>query len=394
MTKTLKHFTSTLCLVGLASLAGACTSRNYGGTDPTPGDLLAMESKDALSKRPDRFYLAYMESNERIPGGTDDERVGNEFLFGVGCRKEDPEKGTIVDVPANFRARPSETVRVALNERVALHQFPEAKNQNKLKKNECMVLFGDPDVRQSIQNTPQNYSKGDKRNVLLQVMYTVSTCAGAMFSWGSFMSALGNAAASQGPVGLPILSWWTGSGTVFCGVNLKFLYQSIESYKSQENKALFYEALYKAEMFADGTLFGYTYADIMTYRSDRKKKLLGSQFKTDPENESEVLSAPKETLHSGLKCASKAHPSCERYLKAIDDKNWQLAAAIYNKIFVHSFNRFVQSTFEQGWGVDPKNTRFFDAVRSVQLEFARAQAKNFQSIPGFKAENFSDVEGQ
>ena len=50
------------------------------------------------------------------------------------------------------------------------------------------------------------------------------------------------------------------------------------------------------------------------------------------------------------------------------------------------------STFEQGWGIDPKNKRFFDAVRSVQLEFAKAQGRNFQAVPNFQADDFSDVD--
>jgi hypothetical protein len=390
--KTQSRFATSVFFFCATAFLGSCTVRSFesGGQGPSPSDQNAMESKDAWSKRPDRFYLSYMESDEYIPGGTDQDRVGNEFLFGLGCRKEDPEQSSLVRVPRSFRSGPNDYAPIALYDRIALHQFKEASNPKSLKENECLVLFGDPDVRQAIQNSPQNYSKGNKQAVIIQTMYTVSTCAGAMFSWGSLISALGTA--GGGPIGLPLVSWWTGSGTVFCGMNLKFLYKEVENFKKQENMSLFYQALYKAELVADSALYGIPLADILRYRQDRKKKLLGSQFPSDPADESTELKAPPQTLHSGLKCTTKANAACGRYVQAIADTNWQLAGAIYNKIFVKSFNRYVMSTFEQGWGIDPRNQRFFDAVRDVQLEFAKAQGKNFQAYPAFKADDFSDLD--
>jgi hypothetical protein len=362
-----RFFFSITALLWLGT--SGCQTRTF--QDPaSPSDPKAMGQNDWFRRGTDRFYLASFATDKKIDP---DYPVfkGNELMLGVGCHQEDNDPKSTVTINEPRSDGTVHKLEKRLYERRYVHEFPWAEDKKKPKRGECEVLLGDPNNRLVVSNSFHNFTKGDKGKVVLQGTFTATSCVGAMFSLGSFLGGLSSGGAG---VGMPMLTWWVASGTWFCGLNLKNMYESVEGYKSQENRNLFYRAMKEAEILTDARLFG---MEVEQVRARSQTATSGGQMNS---------LAKGMALPEDLKCQAKSHHFCMPYLKAVNEKNWRVTSALYTQLFVQTFNSQVYETFEQGWPADVRNKRFFEAVRSVQTELASAHERNFKALPSVKSE--------
>jgi len=313
-----------LNLLALGLLVSSCRTDT---AVETPEDLSApkaLSSNDWLKKGVDRFYLAWMQTDSFIAPGHK-ELYGQQFFFGIGCYGEDKDGFKSVSV----RKAPGSTEMITkkLNERSMLHEFDIVPEKSTAKPGQCKVLLGDETVAQQISNLDSMTSGGKKGAVGMVYASASFICFGSLVQTTKFIGMAGAgffaSTASAGgatPVVIPPLlvdGVATAAAIVGCGAAIGGSVDGRLNYMKDENKKLFATSLLEASKLASETL-----------KSD---KILLARYN-----------------------------QVRRSFSTID-----VAAAIWNPIFVKEFNLNINKTFENGWF---SNEKFFNGVRSVQTE--------------------------
>jgi hypothetical protein len=313
-------------LLGLALALSACACESFQTGDPREENAF-LESNDWFRTGVDRFYLAYAATREPLPGGTRGEQHGNQYLFGLGCHGEPADLETEVTVPEHADGTGSRQVR--LYERAALHDFPIARDRQKLADGRCELLFGDERLATRISAGDANSAGGDAFDAGWRSFEATAICAVAAVQWVAFTATIPGNASGVGILVSEALLGGAFASSVWCAGNVRSAASSIAEYQDQENRALLFEKMSEAERITD-------------------RQLLGDE---------QAFAA---------------------FSQAVKGNDIALSAAIYNRLFVPVFNgKQVQGSFEQGWGWGPRRHKFFDAVRDVMTELGGEAGKTF-----------------
>ena len=299
-------------------------------TDVDVSSPKVLSSNDWLKEGVDRFYLAWVKTDAFIAPGQQ-ELYGQQFFFGVGCYGEAQDGSKVISV----RTAPGSHgyVTKKLHERVMLHEFDIVAKGATAKPGQCKILLGNVDTAQQISNLGSMTAGGDKGAVGLVFGSSGFVCIGSVLQTAkfvglasaSFFSSTSTAGGAAPVVIPPLLSdgITTGASLVGCGAALVGSSNSRLNYMKEENKKLFATSLLEASALANQSL--------------KADKILYSRYS--------VL---------------------RRAFATVD-----VAAAIWNPIFVREFNLKVNRNFENGWF---SNEKFFDAVRSIQTETLNSAA--------------------
>jgi hypothetical protein len=286
----------------------------------------ALESNDWFKGGVDRFYLAYLSEGEKIhPGFL--QRYGEQFFFGIGCYGEIADSKALLSVPV---APGSKTLKkIAINKRTMLHEFPLYFGEGRPpKKGQCKILLGSEDDPQKITNPEELLNGGQGWGVANNFFAAGLSCLGLAIAGTKLVAtavAGGYATVQTGGLAAPavvppLLADGAAVATsgYFCSVNANKSVGGIKKYQMAENQKVFGNALKQASEIA-------------------RNKMRANGLKETYDN--------LRRSHNPLKIS--------------------VAAAIWNKILVESFNEDVKGKFENGWG---NETKFFDAVESIQTE--------------------------
>ncbi|MEI8027833.1 MAG: hypothetical protein WCI18_15900 [Pseudomonadota bacterium] len=293
-------------------------------TDSDVSSPQALSSNDWFKTGVDRFYLAWIKTDAFI-SPSHQELFGQQFFLGVGCYGEEKDGSKEVSV----RNAPHSDVYITkkLNERVMLHEFDIVPKSSTPKPGQCKILLGDVDTAQQISNVKSMTAGGKAGAAALVFGSSGFVCMGSLLQTVKFVGLAGAAmfstsatAGAAAPFAVPPLlgdGVATGASLVGCGAAAVGATNTRLNYMTSENKKLFASSLLEASELANTTL--------------KADKILFSRYN-----------------------------SLRRAFATMD-----VAAAIWNPIFVREFNHKVNQSFENGWFTSEK---FFDAVRSIQTE--------------------------
>ncbi len=293
-------------------------------TDTDVSSPKALSSNDWFKTGVDRFYLAWMKTDTFI-SPSHQELFGQQFFFGVGCYGEEKDGSKEVSVKTDPHSNMKITKK--LNERVMLHEFDIVPKSAKPKPGQCKILLGDIDTAQQISNVKSMMAGGEMSAAALVFGSSGFVCVGSLLQTAKFAGmfsatvlATSASAGTSAPFAVPPLivdGVATGASLVGCGAAAVGAGATRSDYLKSENKKLFASSLLEASELANTAL--------------KADKVLFSRYN-----------------------------SLRRTFATVD-----VAAAIWNPIFVREFNHKVNQSFENGWSTSEK---FFDAVRSVQTE--------------------------
>lgn len=291
----------------------------------------AMSSKDWFKNGVDRFYLASLDAGDKIHPAHK-EKYGDQFFFGIGCYGEpkDPETLSKVKETANG----IDVIAIPLNKRTKLHQFPLYYGEGRPKKpGYCKILLGSEEEPQQISRDGMLKEGGDIGGVATVFLGAAIPCVtSAVLVKTIFLS--GAAAGAGAPVSggtsiavlAPLINAQTvalGSSAYFCAINSVGTKNSVTKYQMKENQKLFSKSLDKASEIAISRLK-------VSGEYDKYKKLQDS----------------------------------------FEPSKMSVAAAIWNRYLIESYNEYVDDRFENGWGTE---TKFFDAVSSIETEVKKTR---------------------
>lgn len=300
----------------------SCNSYEPNSKDQD-SDTKALEGNDWFKSGVDRFYLAYMASDERI-SEDEPELQGQQYFFGIGCYNEPIDPETVVSVQKASDS--TDTVSVKLNGRTMLHQFPlDYETTGRPAPGRCKILLGDEQQAQQVSNAKKLSTKTDYVGLSLSYLGAGVSCLGTVAAGAKFAAALAGGtyvtaqtAGTAGAVALPVV---LTEGVAFIGVLHLCTWKSHETHKLfqksgfQRNQSIFVDSLSAAALVVN--------------RDIRLDRDLNTRYQN--------LSRDGEKL--------------------------QVAAALWNTRFVRVFNSQINERFENGWH---QGTRFFDAVSQVQ----------------------------
>jgi hypothetical protein len=285
----------------------------------------ALSSNDWFKDGVDRFYLAHLASGSFIDSQYD-VRYGEQFLLGIGCYGEPKDPEALTDVPVSKSGSIMTTKK--LNERVYLHEFPVVDNKDKPKKGECRVLLGEAVEPRQITNGQELGEGGDMRGLLMGYMGSGLSCSMFVLATAQLVTtaiaggyATAQTAGAAGPLVIPPLLLHTaavGSSAYFCGVRTGHAIRGFSRYQVKENHKVLASAM------------------------DEASRLTNIKI-----NESGFA------------------PTYQKLVETLNPEKRAIAAGVWNKYFVRSFNKEVNGQFENGWG---KETKFFDAVSQIQTD--------------------------
>lgn len=320
------------------SLVGAmCTLMALAGCKQSPemlSEQKALSGKDWFKGGTDRFYLAYLSEGEEIHPGFQ-QRYGEQFFFGIGCYDESNDPKAILSVPTYPGSK--ELVKKPINKRTMLHEFPLYFGEGRPpKKGMCKILLGSEQDPQQITNGKELLKGANGWGVANNSFAAGLTCLGLAVAGAKLVAtavAGGYATVQTAGVAAPaVIPPLVADGVAvatsgyLCGLKTVGTFHEIQKFQMTENQKVFGYALKKASQITMNKL------------------------------RAEGLTATYDNLRNS-----------RNPLKI------SVAAAIWNKILVESFNEDVEGSFENGWG---KGSKFFDAVKSIQTDML-TRAKPF-----------------
>lgn len=312
--------------VGFILSAGASALLAIGcGTDAeNSSDVKALSSNDWFKDGVDRFYLAYVDSNETILEGYS-ETYGQRIFLGLGCYGEPEDPNTLVRVKKSKYS--NEVVSIPLKERTMLHQFPVTDSVSP-EKGECRVLLGDKRVASKVTDLKSLLSGGNKGKVSEKITGAALGCFAAVASSTKLVAtalaggyATAQTAGVAAPAVIPAVAIEASAAITsgfYCVLKTKESFTAVSEFQLAENQKLFAWAVENASKVA--------------------------LAKMDARGQTETYNSLADSL-SPDKLA--------------------VASAIWNKNFVEAFNKNIEASFENGWG---KETKFFDAIENIGFE--------------------------
>lgn len=342
----------------------ACQTRVFNSGAGNQSGQKSLESsvrKDKSGRKVvDRFYLANQYSTEKIGEGP--ELFGDALIYGVACFNEDANPGATVSLPNEPLADPNAHVvfrEKPLKERSYVHEFdpffPDFSNSSteKLieKKNTlgdakstrpkdatgCKVIFGPQKLSWGVHLATSNQDLLEK--VLFEkVSATAGTCtnfvAGSLAMMG--MSVAGAAAIL--PATIPAAISSSGllgvfGGALSCKPAISSFRRDVAEFKFKSSENIFNEA----------------------WNAANDRALL------------KLESSPKKA----------------RFESAVAEKNYMLAAAIFNPEFVKAYNLELNHTIEKrggwfNWVQTLSADDFFEYVNHLEREVGWAYSKALQ----------------
>ena len=311
-----KFYQSLVLIASMAAMIFVGCSSEV--SDLRESDPKALQSKDWFRKGVDRFYLAYAESTNQISEKYPFALAGQNYLFGIGCYGEPKDPYSEIEVYVSHDGEEKETMR--LFERHKLHHFSE-----QLADKSCEILMGSKAGDSLIENDLENELES-QAGILHPWMYAGVICAGAGTGLvATAMEGIRNLTkAAAAVIGVMGSGYWCFD--MFTGAVDKTIANGAS--KARVN---FYRFLTEAEKIAD-----------------------------------KDLSLDNEKL--------------DAYIDAIVNRDYRLAAAVYNPIFVKAFNERMDGFFEQGWSTQWwDNDRFFSAIREIETKINNDSGKNFHA---------------
>lgn len=321
ISKSYKTLVGMILIFTLSMLTSSCLKKK-STTDSTGK---ALSSNDWFKDGVDRFYLAHKAAGSFISANFD-VRYGEQFLMGIGCYGEPQDPEAYVEVPVDTLGSVMTTKK--LNERKFLHEFPVVYNTELPQKGQCKILLGDPYEARQIINGAELAEGGSMGGLMMGYMGAGLSCSMFVLATGKLVATAiaGGYATAQtggalGPIVIPPLLLHgaaVGSSAYFCGVRTGHAIRGFTAFQVKENHKVLANAMNEASRLAN-------------------KKIVDAGF-------SETYDGLVETLNP---------------------EKTAVAAGIWNRYFVESFNKDVNGTFENGWG---RETKFFDAVTQIQTD--------------------------
>jgi len=333
-----KHAGGTLLILGLCTLVAlgtACVPKKSAESKEN-----AMQTK-ARNGKVDRFYLATLYSEEPLGDGAlgadgKGMHVGDEMLFGIGCKGEDQDPAFNAWVPN----KPPELARtetvtysdMKANERTKVHQFVPFMNTTFSGDGTCAIVFGNDKERVRIQSNSKDFVRGDRAAYITRMFNTGGICTAAGASWltvaGLFyvggttlttLPLLANAGFAKA-----VSSAFLGPAMMqgsYCVTGWTALLRDTKALKKAEPKTLFYESLADAEKRTDARIA----AD--SALSERVKGLM-------------------------------------------EKGEYRTAGAIYNTLFVKEFNSEVATVLGKRWSLfgGVSSDEFFKGVKEIEFQ--------------------------
>ena len=314
--------------------------------DPSKPKFL--ESNDWFQQGVDRFYLAYADVQVAISDDHPKIKGGNSFLFGIGCYNEPEDPETLVYVPSSHTG--DSYMQIALKNREKLHHFKEP-----LQSGQCEVLLGNEDKGMLILDNEFNRAQSGKNQIYWSNLRLSAVC---------------------GALAAPLLavSLWNDGGIA---LDFKEALKNIENVKSNVKKMTVSKRV-GAGLFMSSFVLPYFASASWCGDSISDRIKVGMDF-INQSNRSRIFRYFSEAEKYADQKLSSDQDKTTSYLKALANGEFEIATGIYNPIFVRAFNRQVRGTFEQGWSIGRKSTKFFDSVQTLQTEMNREFGKNFHS---------------
>lgn len=343
----------------------------------------SLESDDYFKDGKDRFYFAHLSTQEKLEGN--DEILGHDMLFGVGCVGEDHNQGAIIDVPESSCS--SKTKKMSLNARTMMHQFKIAKDPSKLQKGECLILMGNAQLPKAISENPKNFAHGANAEVMRAAAFSLGACGltvGTMLYAGPLGSALakGSGAAAVHTSSSTLLS---ASAKVSKEVALGADYAGTLVNALQGAKVV---SLTAASSAASATQKGALWVAGMSATQAGVASRIGISalpcsstffkitdvFANSQSNKNRKIyfDALTQADQIARKTIAKNAGRQQQFSAAESAGNIREAMAIYNPYFAASFNSKIRGKFENGWG---SGRKFFDMVKELQNEIAQPKAE-------------------
>ncbi len=339
----------------------------------------SLEGDDYFKDGKERFYFAYLSSNEKLEGN--EETLGHDMLFGLGCYGEAENQGAIIDVPESSCSTKSK--KMSLNNRTMMHQFKIAKDPAKPQKGECVVLMGNAQLPKVVAERPKDFINGPNAEVMRAAAFSLGACGltlGTMLYAGPLGTALakGSGAAAVHTSSSALVS---ASAKVSKEVALGADYAGTLVNALQGAKVV---SLTAANSAASATQKGALWVAGMSATQAGVASRIGISalpcsstffkitdvFANSQSNKNRKIyfTALTEADQVARKMIAKNTERQKSFEAAEASGNIREAMAIYNPYFASAFNSKIQAKFENGWGGEHK---FFDMVKELQKDIAQ-----------------------
>lgn len=355
----------------------------------------ALESDDLFRNKKDRFYLATIKSAVPMEG-SQTSFVGDDMLVGIGCYSEAKDPATVVEVKKSKCSTESEPL--ALNQRRYLHQFPIIGNSENPKPGQCKVILGNLDFVQTMENLPREFAYGPAANLKNSVYSALGWCGVSV----AFMVLTGPAGGTIMKVakGATIPANTTSTAIVLYNqpVNQNILSRMGTALTHTTMSQLLSGAGKTLGKINPLTMIPKTAGTIGTGGVNMVSAITGAtssgikMLKAAPVSQvlmggltllpcggvpSSFMAASADSqkvknrnaLFKGLAKAEelarakiKSGPNAQAFQTSILNHDFSTTAALLYPQMAMEFNTNVVEFFENGWGFDRNNNKFFDMV--------------------------------
>ena len=279
------------------------------GSQNEDSSIDALSSNDWFKDGVDRFYLAHLETQTKLDSDYD-YTTGDHYTFGVGCYGEPSNPKELVEVAVSENA--SEKIKIPLNERTLLYQFPTVEAGKKPEKGQCEILYGSHYIAKTPDIGELETGGEGLRASYAHTALSCTALAAQIFTLAT--TTVLTKGAATGPVAAAFKYFGVTGAAWLC--------------------------YYKATNLPSET------AD---FQRAENKKLLADSYILNKKITQETMA------EDGI---------WNTYKSFVDQKvRQQLALAMYSRSFVKTFNTKLNATFENGWG---SGTKFFDAMKEVK----------------------------